>query len=215
MNIIDRIPRSVIGVVLAAGLVVTPLIAFAAMNPSPTVSIGEKGNVTVKSATVTAVNGSTITATTAWNGNALTWTVTTGSTTDFKFKGGKSATVATVAVGDNVNFNGTLGGNGLTVAASTVRDNSKEQVLPPQKHTFEGKLNAAVGTTTLPTTFSLKIGNNNVTVNVPVNTPILNKVWASVNLGSFQAGDTVRVYGSAEASSSSVLDAVVVRDATR
>jgi molybdopterin-binding protein len=214
-NSIDRIPRSIIGIVIGAGLVLTPIIAFANAQAAPTVSIGEKGNATIKNATVTVVNGSTITATTAWGGNTLTWTVTTGSSTEFLFKGGKDATPATVTVGDSINFNGALNGNGLTVAAKTVRDNSKEKQAILEKHTFEGKLNSAVGTTSLPTSFALTIGNSNFTVNVPVNTPILSKNWASVNLGSFQAGDTVRVYGSAEASNTSVIDAVVVRDATR
>jgi len=182
---------------------------------APSITINTRGDVTVKGANVTSINGSTITATTVWNGNTLTWTVTTASSTNFLYHGGKSSTSGVIAVNDNVNFSGTLNGNGLTVAANTVRDNSKEKSAILDQHTFEGKLNAAIGTTSLPTSFSLKIGNTNFTVNVPVNTPILNKNWASINLGSFVAGDTVRVYGSAEASSTNILDAVVVRDATR
>jgi hypothetical protein len=120
-----------------------------------------------------------------------------------------------LAVGDIVNLNGMLGSSGgLTLSAKVIRDLSKEKVMI-EKHTFEGKLQAAIGTTSLPTSFGLVSGNTTYTVNVPVGTPILAKNWASTNLGTFQANDTVRVYGSLNGSSTSMIDAVVVRDATR
>lgn len=69
------------------------------------VVIGQNGNVVVHGATVTAVSSSTITATTAWGAANIVWTVNA------------KAPIATIAVGDTINFEGKLA---TTSAAFTV-----------------------------------------------------------------------------------------------
>jgi hypothetical protein len=137
-------------------------------------------------------------------------TVTTTSSTTIT-KGGATGFSA-IMVGDKLTAFGLYDNNAHTLAASKIAVSVSEIL---QKHTFEGKLQSAIGTTSLPTAFALIIGNTVYTVNVALNTPILGKTWATINLGSFQAGDNVRVYGSVEANNLTTIDAVVVRDASR
>lgn len=89
------------------------------------VSVNHNGKVHVKGATVTAVNGSTITATTQWGAPMLTWTLTTNaSTTKFTAEGTGKTTIATIAVGDKLSFEGKLATStsGFVVAAKAVKE---------------------------------------------------------------------------------------------
>ncbi len=73
------------------------------------VAIGHDGKVHVKGATVTAVSGSTITATTQWGAPSMTWTLNTNaSTTRFTAQGSGSTTISTIAAGDRISFEGKL-----------------------------------------------------------------------------------------------------------
>ncbi len=187
--------------------------------PTPTtsaieVAIGQDGRTHVGGATVTSVSGNTVVATTHWGGTSISWTVTTNSDTKFMYKGGGSAETSSVVPGDVINFEGTLASSGqFGVVATAVRDTSREKPAE-EKHTFEGKL-VSLAANTAPTTAVLKVGDTSYTVNLAANTAILGKNWGGSTLGSFQTGDTVRVYGSLHATSTTVIDALVVRDATR
>jgi hypothetical protein len=120
-----------------------------------------------------------------------------------------------IAVGDIVNFNGALdtSASSLTVNANVIRDVSKEKV-SLEKHVFEGTLQSLAGTS-FPTTLSLLIGGANYTVNLPSNTLVLGKNWGALALSSFVVGDTVRVFGSLQTSTSTTINALVVRNASR
>jgi hypothetical protein len=89
------------------------------------VVIGQGGKVHVKGATVTAVNGSTITATTQWGAPTLTWTLATNaSTTKFTAEGSGKTTIGTIAVGDKLSFEGKLATttSGFLVNVKTVKE---------------------------------------------------------------------------------------------
>ena len=83
------------------------------------------------------------------------------------------------------------------------------------KRTFEGTLKSVSASTTLPTSFMLTLGSIDFTVDVPSGISILNKDWLQTPLSTFVVGDKVRVYGAVEANNTSVVDASVVRDASR
>ena len=79
----------------------------------------------VRGATVTAVSGNTITATTALGSTTLAWTVVTDANTQVIASSSRS--LSSVAVGDKINFSGSLLGSAtsLTVNANVVKDTSK------------------------------------------------------------------------------------------
>ncbi len=218
--------KSVIIAAVAGSLVFAPL-AFAKDNDDKRqnlsikpvhksgleVQIGESGRVLVRGATVTGVSGNTITATTVWGSASVTWTVN-ASNAQFVDRGGRNAGLADISVGDTVSFNGSLNtsASAFSVNATTVKNWSKDRKVL-ERHTFEGKLQS-IASTTLPTNFVLKVGDTNFTVNVAVGTPILKNNWSNTTLAQFAVGNTVRVYGSVQASSTTTIDAVVVRNAS-
>ena len=217
---------ALITVALLGALVITPAAVFArdnydksdvrATGAELSVQINNNGSTRVSGATVTSVGSSTLVAQNSFGSTTLTWTVNTNSSTKFVDKGGKNYPLANIAVGDVISFVGTLnaGSNSLTVTATQVKDWSKSAKIF-EKHVFEGSLLSAIGTTTLPTTMSLKVGNTTYTVQIGAGVPILSKNWATTNLGTFMVGDSVRVYGSVQPANLSVIDAVVVRNASR
>lgn len=208
-----------VGLVTGAALMVAPL-AFAktdfshkdaSIRKGVEVQINDSGRTIVRSAKVTAVSGSTITTSLAVGSTTLTWTVFTNSATNFTDKNGRSSGLTDVTVGDTVSFRGTLAAaSNLAVNATVVKNWSKDkQVI--QKHTFEGSVQS-VASSSVPTSFVLKSGNTNYTVNVAQNTLVLRNNWTLLGLGSIKVGDTVRVYGSVQTNNTSVIDALVVRD---
>lgn len=98
-----------------------------------------------------------------------------------------------------------------TLAAKTIRLYADPLL---SKRTFEGTLTGTVSAT-LPATFTFVSEGKTYTVNVPTGISILNKHWMQVPLSTFQTNDTIRVYGIVQASNTSVIDATVVRNATR
>ncbi len=228
MNIITKIWRPAVAAAVTSALVALPAFVFAMestqtasttivvvpVQTSVDVHINANGHADIKGAAITSIGNSSIEVTTTWGGTVLNWTVNYASSTEFLYKGGRSASASVLGVGDVVNINGMLTGSGLTLNAKVIRDRSKEKVAL-ERHIFEGRLNASISTTTLPTTFGLKIGNINYTVNVPTGTQILNRNWGVTDLTTFQVNDTVRVYGSYNTSTTSSIDVVVVRDVTR
>lgn len=87
------------------------------------VTITNGGRVLVGGAKVTAVSGSTVTATTLLGGTTLSWTITTDSTTTFSNRGGSNALFSDIAVGDTVSVAGSLNsGSSLSVRATTIKE---------------------------------------------------------------------------------------------
>lgn len=144
MTIFNHLAYGFIGLAAAASIAVAPL-AIAHENngkqgndnsqhktqevkkTNVMADINAAGKVIVRGATVTAVSGSVLSATTVWGGATLTWTVLATSSVHFIDKNGESehgvVTVADIKVGDVINFQGSLaGGTGLTVNARIVRD---------------------------------------------------------------------------------------------
>lgn len=180
------------------------------------VEIGPAGNVHVQGATVTSVSSSTISAATVWGSTTLSWNVVTNSSTQFNGKNG-NVSLSDVKLGDSVNFNGKLdsSASALTVTATNVRDISvAKEIKVLLKDIFQGTLQSFAATTS-PTSFTMKSGDKTLSVNVSASTQILNRNFGVTTLGTFQSGDTVRVYGSLQDATSSTINALIVRDATR
>ncbi|HYF10303.1 MAG TPA: DUF5666 domain-containing protein [Candidatus Paceibacterota bacterium] len=180
------------------------------------VRMAHNGDVTVRGAKVTAIGNGSLTAVSTWGNISLTWTVLTDSSTKFVTKGDKNSTLSGIKVGDSVSFSGKLASTGtaFSVNAKVIKNWSLSAPVAPVRHVFEGKLQS-VATTTLPSSLSLMIGSKVYMVLVPANTPILNALWGTTTLSRFSAGDTVRVFGSLQAGSDSVIDAFVVRNASQ
>jgi hypothetical protein len=123
-----------------------------------TVSIGARGNVLVRGATVTAVNGGDITATTKWGGTTLTWDVDTDADTGYVDASGHAISRADIETGDRLSFSGQLDG-ALSVDAGTVRDWSVDEKNDDEHLTGTVK---SVGSGS----FVLTTGGRSVTVDV-------------------------------------------------
>lgn len=181
-------------------------------HPSSAVSvrIGENGEVSVKNAAVTGISGTTISATSSWGATSLAWIIQTDASLKVRGKGQGPIRIADIGVGDRIDFDGMLvsAGGSLTVKASAVTDRSLEERLPA-KTTFEGTLKA-IASTTAPTTLTVLIDGTSRTVNVAADTSILGRLWAKTTLSRFALGDTIRIYGAMNASST--IDATVIRD---
>lgn len=200
--------------------------SFVAQTAKPmnvSVNLGQNGKVEVHGARVATVSGNTFTATTAWGSAVLTWSVTISSSTQITDKEGRrgdqkhrAVRISDINVGDIVDWNGQLDttSTSLSVIARVVNDRSAV-VVPALnvRDVFQGTLQSVVSTTTLPTTLSLKVGGTLYTVTIPVGTPVINGVFAPITLATFQAGDTVRIYGSSN--TASTIDALIVRNASR
>jgi len=225
---ISKISRTLAGAAVATALIAGPMMVLAhdgndfdsqgahKTGSQLSVQINDNGTATVRGAKVAAINGAVVSVATSFGSTTVNWNVTTSGSTKFVDKGGRNSNLASLHVGDILSFSGAVDPNAstLTVLATTVKDWSVDNKIL-DKHTFEGKLQAAIGTTSLPTSFNLTVDGTAYLVKVAAGTPVLAKNWATTNLGTFLAGDTVRVYGSVEASSTSIIDAVVVRNATR
>lgn len=186
---------------------------------SATVQIGPSNTVHVQGASVSGVGSNSVTAKTAWGQTTLSWTILVGSSTELVAKKGGKISLSDVKVGDIVNFQGKLDPNAssLTVQAKVFRDVSfmrAEKEDKTLKDIFQGTLQS-LSATTSPTTLQVKIGDKTFTINVTSSTLVLNKNFAPTSLASFLIGDTIRIYGSVSAATSTTLNALIVRDATR
>lgn len=188
------------------------------------INIAPSGNVHVKGATVTAVSGNTVSAKTVWGSTTLNWTVNANSSTEIlgnsSGKGNGRIALADIKVGDLVNWSGMLDSSAaaLTVNAQVLRDvstkNRPAPTTPTVQDTFQGTMQS-LASTTAPTTLTLQSGNQTFTVNIPTSAVILKNNFTATTLANFQVGDIVRVFGSLSTATSSVIDALVVRNATR
>ena len=136
--------------------------------------------------------------------------------TEFFDHDSRTVAVTQIQAGDYISFSGIMNtASAFTVNAAVIKDWSaqiKSTLLGMR--TFEGSLQS-VSATSLPVTLTMMIDNMSFTVNVPADISILDKNWAVTPISNFQAGDTVRIYGAIEAANTSVIDATVVRNASR
>jgi hypothetical protein len=84
-------------------------------------TISASGKVHLIGATVTAVSGTILTATTRFASTSVSWTI---NTVGAKF-GGKATTTPSVVVGDTINVGGTIGTSLTSINAKTVREVSR------------------------------------------------------------------------------------------
>ncbi len=146
------------------------------------VHISNGGKVLVRGAVVTAVNGSTITATTTWGPSVMTWNVTTDGSTKLIRRFGGNSTITEIAIGDFISFQGTLtnGGTSMTVLAKTIKDWSIQK----KNATFEGTVASVTGSTFVLTSKN----RGNVTVTTTATTEIkkgdVAGVFSDITVGS-------------------------------
>lgn len=146
------------------------------------VHISNNGKTLVRGAKVTAVATNSITATTTWGANIVTWTVTTDSNTKLIRRYGGSSAMTEIAVGDFISFQGTLSSSasGMTVLAKTVKDWSIQK----KNATHEGTVSSISGAT-----FVIAKNNGvNVTVNTTGSTQFMKNnvagVFADITVGA-------------------------------
>lgn len=152
---------------------------------SPTVTIGQSGNILVRGATVSAVNDTTITATTAWGNHINSWFVQTDGDTKYVNASGDVASRSTFSLGSLISFTGSLVGQG-TVDASVVRNWNVPETRPV---TFTGTVTA-----TTANSLMFKRGNATTTVLVNSSTTIKDD-GATVLLSSINADAVLKVKG--------------------
>ena len=176
-----------------------------------TVKIGVKGDVMLKNAKVTAVNGTTLTLATVWPNATLSWNVATDANTKIEARGNGRTTLSSVLVGDMVDVQGSLtGASPLSFRADKLM--LLKKVPAEARMTIQGTLVSLAGTT-LPTSLVLRVGGVDYTVRIATDAVILNSIWLRTSLVNFRINDTVRVYGLVDANAHTV-DATVVRDAS-
>jgi hypothetical protein len=169
----------------------------------------ENANFSGSVQSVNAVNQSFVLSTP----NRGNQTIFVSSSTVVK-QGGATTTFAALSVGQKITRASGVWNNLTNTMQSEKVDIYQNNALL-NKRTFEGTLKSMSATTTLPTTFVLTVGATDFTVNVPLGISVLNKNWLTTPLSTFVIGDKVRVYGAVQPANTSVIDASVVRDASR
>lgn len=160
------------------------------------------------SGTISSITGTSFVLTTAEN---KTITVNTDANTKIT-RGDTTVAFSALVVGDKISkTEGLYNNTANTLAAKSIRLYNDPLLA---KRTFEGKLTSVVGALP-PTTFTFESESKTYTVNVPAGISILSKNWLQIPLTSFMQGDTVRVYGQVQASNTALIDATVVRNASR
>ncbi len=93
---------------------------FRSVGSTLEVHINHGGKVLVRGAQVTAIDGSTISATTMFGGYTMIWTVKTGADTQFIRKHNGASSIAEISVGDVISFAGMFD---TTASTPTVNSN--------------------------------------------------------------------------------------------
>lgn len=89
-------------------------------------------------------------------------------------------------------------------------DSVKVHLAGAQRTTIEGIVKTVSASSMAPTTIVVTSGNTDYTVNVSIDTSVLNVLWLRLPIGSIRAGDKIRVYGTVN--TNATVDATVVRD---
>lgn len=222
--------KLIIGAGLAAGLAIlagtlvasaqtaTSTVSNAAKTQPMVLQVNRNGRVLMRG-TVASISGGVLTVN-SWGG---TWTVNVGSSTKV-MPAAAAGDISQFHTGDFVGVEGTVSQNaGLTIDASLVRDWSERQALGQEtkQNVQEAKQvrqanrpRDFVGTASnvSGSSFTLTVGGTAYTVNVAANAEVVSRNWLKLPLGSIQANDNVRVWGTA---SSSVITGLIVRDVTQ
>ena len=171
------------------------------------VHIGDDGNVLVRGAKVTAINGSAITATTAWGSASLTWTVNTNASTNLVRRfGGDFTSLSEIATGDLISFTGPLNTTAgqLTVTAKTLKDWSIQQARANFKGTVSS-VNASAQSFALQT-------KERGTITVMVNSSTsITRAGTVVVFADVKAGDQVEHTSGLYDNASHILRAEVIK----
>ncbi|TSC79296.1 MAG: hypothetical protein G01um101429_531 [Parcubacteria group bacterium Gr01-1014_29] len=118
-------------------------------------------------------------------------------------KGKATTTFAALKVGDRVGAKGIWDRVANTLLAKEIKVHTEN------RRTFEnGRLKTLPGATK-PTSMVVIFGKLDYTVNISVDTAVINKNWAPANLSDFKASQHIRVYGAADGTT---IDATVVRN---
>jgi hypothetical protein len=129
-------------------------------------------------------------------------------------QGGATTTFSAFLIGQKIS-KATGVWNNLTNTMQAEKVDIYQNTALLHKRTFEGTLKSVNSSLTLPTSIVLTVGKSDFTVNIPAGISVLNKNWLTTPLATYVVGDNVRVYGAVEPTNTSVIDASVVRDASR
>jgi hypothetical protein len=183
------------------GMAAMPALAFAdsgklypSLPKAPTITIGQSGNILVRGATVSAVNDTSVIATTAWGNHTNSWTIQTDADTKYIDASGDTAARSSFSLGSLISFTGTLIGQG-TVDANVIRNWSVPETRPVS---FVGSVHGTTGST-----LTMKRGNATTTILVTSSTTITNDGQA-VQLSSITTDTKVKVKGTLNASTNTI-----------
>ena len=128
--------------------------------------------------------------------------VATSENTEFlKLKA--TTTFSALKAGDKVTVNGLWDRAVNTLQAKRVKIQIED------RRVFEGGQLKSVASVTPPTSIVVTFGKFDYTVNVAVDTSVLNEKWLRASLADFKTGNNIRVYGVADGTT---IDATVVRN---
>lgn len=202
MKFTKQLGAGIASVAVASALSLLPVIALANEgnknneNRVPAtqrveIGINASGEVLVRGAKITGVNGSTLTVTTTAGASTLSWAVTTDSSTTFITSSGSASSLAQIAVGDTVSFAGSLTGSGLNVKASAVKD----WTLAANERSVSGTVQSINSTgTSLVLSKGKDDDGNKTTVQFTGSTLIVLN-GATTTFASIQTGDKVKATG--------------------
>ncbi len=154
------------------------------------VHISDNGNVLMRGAKVTKINGSTITAANTWGSATLSWTVNTNSNTSFIRRFGGTSSLSEISVGDIVSVQGTLvtTTSELTIQAKTVKDWSIQKQNASVSGTIES-VNSSDGS------FMLKKEEGTVIKVMVGSATDIKKGDQKIAFADLKTGTTIRVTG--------------------
>lgn len=205
--IMNRIQKIVTSAAVVSLLAAAPFFASASSlnaSSSARVGINHDGIVRVIGADVTAVGNGFVNAMTTFGSTILNWVVNISAATKIQANGSTSASTTDIKVGDHISFTGALTnvGSSLSVAASKIRD-----LTTFPAHRFGAgtvlSVNASEGS------FVISKGRHTVTVQTNASTTI-KADGSAATLSSLQAGDKVKVAGTASADGSVVTASNIV-----
>jgi len=204
----ERIQKMFGSFVLASALAAMPLVASAESvhaHSATGVFISPSGIVRVIGADVTAVGSGVVSAATTIGTTIINWLVNTSASTNITVGGSTSTSTSGIKIGDSIGFVGTLSsstGSSFTVAASKLHDFTR---VPPL-HVVPGTIvSVNVGSSSL----TISKGNRTLTVQTNASTTVSLNGTAST-LASLQAGEKVRVVGTASADGSVITASQIV-----
>ncbi|MDO8664304.1 MAG: hypothetical protein Q7K44_02020 [Candidatus Liptonbacteria bacterium] len=120
-------------------------------------------------------------------------------------KGNVAGVFADITVGAKVTASGLYNTESKILEADTVKIHLPTAI----RTTLEGKIKSITGTAP-PTTLVVTSKDKDYTVNVSVDTSVLNALWLASNLSAYHVGDGARVYGTVNADLT--VDATVIRN---